>query len=443
MISNASSPAENASRASAGRLLRRAAGQRDPERGHRAQGAGARTGSARTAPDVIERAELGRVDGAERRPDQADGAEPVAEVIETGGELRGRLGGQLDALLRRAYEQQQMAEADGRPGALGRVGQLGVGAAQRLDSGRSAHVGGAAPELERERRLLVRRGRLGLGPLEQPHRRVGGPAPKRDMGRFPQPAHDPGVAPRRREQQLGGDALRAGAELGEQPCRPLVLECAHRGGELAVDGVADQRVDEAERLVGTQDLRAGERLHGIGGRRFVDLGERGDRRKTGLLAEHRDRASDGGRRRGQAAEAEQHRPGDGTRTDRADGIGVPGVRDHALGGERAEQLAQEQRIAGGDLAARRCERLVRLVVESHPNESGGRSPRERARRQRERYRLLGELSEQRLVGLWLAAADRGRDQHRQARHPTGEIRGEAQRGRIAPLKVVDAERERL
>ena len=64
---------------------------------------------------------------------------------------------------------------------------------------------------------------------------------------------------------------------------------------LAVDRVAHQRVDEAERRLRAQDLGPRQRAGGRRHRGLVDLRERGDRREARALAEHGHGARDGQR----------------------------------------------------------------------------------------------------------------------------------------------------
>ena len=74
-----------------------------------------------------------------------------------------------------------------------------------------------------------------------------------------QHAGGPLVGPRRQHQQVGGHALGRGAGLGQQPRRALVVQLALARRELLVDRVPDQRVHEAQRRLGAQDLGPGQR----------------------------------------------------------------------------------------------------------------------------------------------------------------------------------------
>ena len=403
-------------------LGRRSAGQGDGQGGHRGQRAPARAGSARSAPHIVQGTELGGIDRTERRSHEAHRAQPVPQVVEPVGQLAAGLAGEFHALRGRSHEQQKVTQPDRRTGAFGRVGQPGVRRAQRLDAGRTAQVGGAAAELEREGGLLLGGRRLGLGALQQSHRRIGRPPAQRKVRGLAQARDHPGVGAGWRQQQLRRDPLGGGAEAGEQPGRTLVLERAFRRRQSAVHGVADQRMDEAERLVGAEDLRASESLHGPRGARLVGAGERSDRGQAGLLPEHRHGAGHCHRRLWEAGEPEQHRARHGPRADGPYLRGSGGARRDLLGGQGAEQLTKEQRVAGRDVVTGRGEGTVGVLSEARAEQLSRGLERQRTRGQRERDRLLSQLAEQHLIGVGLARADRRRDQ---------DVEGRERRARYA------------
>ncbi len=127
----------------------------------------------------------------------------------------------------------------------------------------------------------------------------------------------PGGAAARRGEQLGGDVLGVGARIAQRQRGALVRQLALARRELVVDGVADERVHERERRLGTEDLRAHERARRAGDGRLVELGERGDDGQRRALAEHAHRPGDGGGSGGEPGEAEQDGAGDGARADGA------------------------------------------------------------------------------------------------------------------------------
>ena len=302
-----------------------------------------------------------------------------------------------------------------------------------------AHELRRGAELQRQRRAQRRCGRLGLRALQvreraRRARRARSRSPPASRSRSTTQAS----AARRREHQLGGDPLRAGAEVGLQPRGAGVLEAAAGGGQLEVDGVAHQRVHEPS-LVGAQDLGPHERLDRLRGLGLPRARQRGDGGEARLLAEHRDRAGDGGRGRRQPGEPQQDR----ARRPRA--ARSPEI-EAASGGRCSpasarQQLAQQQRVAGRDVLAGGGEGAVGVA------EQRGHEPERAVGGQRlgpdgDGRRVLADLAQQQLVGVRLAGADRGRDQHGQRRDAAREVGDEAQRGGVAPLQVVDAEHER-
>jgi hypothetical protein len=111
-------------------------------------------------------------------------------------------------------------------------------------------------------------------------------APRR-QGRVSKQRHDPWLGAARRGEQLRRDQLGRGAEVHECSRCALVQQLALRRGEVVVDGVAHQRVHEAERRLRPQDLRAGERAGGRRHAMLVRLGHRRDGRQAGAVAQHR------------------------------------------------------------------------------------------------------------------------------------------------------------
>ncbi len=146
--------------------------------------------------------------------------------------------------------------------------------------------------------------------------------------------------------------------------------------QAVVDGVAHERVHEAGRRLGAQDLGARERGHRARDLRLVEAGDAGHRGQVGALAEHGDGARD---RRGlarQPREPQQDRARDGARADRAHDVGVRGVGLDGVGLERVQQLADEQRVAAGGPVAGLAERAVGLGAEPARDELRRRPPRD-------------------------------------------------------------------
>ena len=220
------------------------------------------------------------------------------------------------------------------------------------------------------------------------------------------------------------------------PARALAVR------ELAVDGVADQGVDEAERRLGAQDLGARQRRVRGGELRVVDLGQRGDRLLAGVLSQHGDGARDGERLARQAGEPEQHGARDRGRADLPHEPGARRLRPHALGLERAQELAHEQRVAAGGGGDGVGERVGGVGAELGAHDRADRVARERIRAQRRGHLVAGDLRDEHRVGAGLGRARRDREQHRQALEPVREVGEEAQRRAVAPVQVVDGEHQR-
>ena len=208
-----------------------------------------------------------------------------------------------------------------------------------------------------------------------------------------------------------------------------------------VDGVAHERVDEAGRRLGPDDLGADQLARGRRDRTLVDPGERGDAGQVGALAQHRG----GARHRAgvvrEAGEPQQHRARHRARADRADDRRLLGDGLHALRLERAQELAQQQRVAAGGGMAGGAERGLGGVAEPLAHERRGRGLAERSGPQRERRGILDDLGEQARVGARLGAAQRRGDEHRGAVEPPREVGEEAQRRAVGPVQVVDREQD--
>ena len=224
----------------------------------------------------------------------------------------------------------------------------------------------------------------------------------------------------------------------EQPRGGGGVRCLALGPrEVVIDGVADERVHERQRLaleqVGRgQCVRRGDDV--------VHAGQRGDVGGRRAVAQHRDGPGHLQRVTRQPGEAGDDRLGDGAGADLVHARDAVGVRCDLLVAQEADELARQQRVAARRLLARGREGRVRLAEET------GDQPACRLRAQRgggevDGRRVRGQLGQQRAGGL---RGPLGRDdEHRQAIEPLAQIGQEAQRGVVAPLDVVDREHERL
>lgn len=251
-----------------------------------------------------------------------------------------------------------------------------------------------------------------------------------------------GIPSGRNREQVRGHLLGGRPGIHQHSRRASVLEFAITRREIPIDRVADERMHEAQRRLGAQDLGASE---GASRRRHVGLveaGERSDGRDVGGVTEDGDGLGDPNGRVGQAGQAQQHRAGERAGPDLAHrrGAGSRGV--DAVGGQRRQELAEEQRVAAGHLVAGGGERGVGIRAETVAHQVGRRGRGQRGRPQHGRRRVLHDLGEQPLVGARLVRADRRDHEHRRPLEPVREIGEEAQRRRVGPVQVVDGKDER-
>ena len=368
--------------------------------------------------------------------------EQAAQVILLGRQRSGGRAQQRRRVPLAVDEEQDVPQGQRGLGPGDRIAEPRVDGLQVLDRGRPARVRLREPEREPHavdpvglRRLVQRAPEVGDGRLDR--RRAHGRPPRRL-----QQLGDPRLAARGRHEQLRRDLLAGRAVVAQHAGRALVLQLALGGRELVVDGVAHERVHEAQRRLGAQDLRAHERPRRAGHGRLVELGERGDDGQLGALAQHAHRARHRRGVRGEPGEAEQDGAGDGARADGAHGVEVRGVGTDALGLQRAQQLAQQQRVAARGVVAGVAEGRLGGLAQLRAHERADRRRPERARAQRQRRRVVRDLGEQRGVRPGLAAAQRRGDEQRGAVEPAGEVGEEAQGGAVAPVQVVDGEQER-
>ncbi len=353
------------------------------------------------------------------------------------GQALARLARHVGGLLRAADEQQ-----DPRQRVRGGRRQLGLG--------------------ERPARLVqVRRGGLAVGPrlgeaeLKQ-HARLrlriewllDHPAEVRDgaLGRSAgrcggagvgELLGDPGLPARRRREELRGDLLGRGAGVVHQLRRSTVLELALGRRDALVDGGPDERVGEPQRRAGAEDLGVGEPAGDP--RDVVDLvaAEGGDRGQLGAIADDRHRARHLGRLRRQARKALLDRPRDGAGADVGDRRRHAGDGLDALELERAEELAQEQRVAPRRSPARLAELLLGLAAEPLGHELADGARTEVPEADRHRRGIADEVRHEGRIGAGVGAAQPGHDAERRSLQPMGEVGEEPQRRPVAPVQVVD------
>jgi hypothetical protein len=121
----------------------------------------------------------------------------------------------------------------------------------------------------------------------------------------------------------------------------------------------------------------------------------------------------------------------------------PVDRAHLFVAQLGDQLAQQERVAAGELRARRAEagvRRDRVVAELRAHDLGDRRATERMGRECGRRRIGLQLGQSRIVGL--AGADGNQQQDREVGAARGEVGEETQRLRIDPVGVVDDDEHR-
>ena len=221
-------------------------------------------------------------------------------------------------------------------------------------------------------------------------------------------------------------------------CRRGVAELPLARGQVVVDGVAHERMHEAERRIAAQDLGPRQRRARRGDRRLVEPRERGDERQLGAVAEHRHGSSHRGRLLGEAVQAQQHGARDRARPDLAHRPRLASAGRHAVGLERAEELAQQQRVAAGPGQAGGGEGRIGLGAQAQADELRHARIAERAGMQAQRGWGVGELADEHRIGAALGRAQTEREQPARALQAAREVGEEAQRRPVAPVQVVHA-----
>ena len=209
--------------------------------------------------------------------------------------------------LRRAREQQHPPQHRGGLRSHLGIDELIVHLADVRDGGRRIHETLHQPELQQQLLALAPPGAAprapaaGTAPRSRSHLGAAPPGP-----RLAAASTTHGCGAGRRGEQLRCDQLGRGADVQECPCRALVQQLALRRGEVVIDGVAHQRVHEAERRLRPQDLRARQGASRHRDAVLVGLGHRRDGAQPGAVAEHRHgaRHRDGVGR--QSRETQQH-----------------------------------------------------------------------------------------------------------------------------------------
>jgi hypothetical protein len=234
--------------------------------------------------------------------------------------------------------------------------------------------------------------------------------------------------------------FRLGPASLEQPRRPGVPAVALGRGQRLIDRRPDQRVDEPKRRLGAQNIHPGQRDRRLGGGLVLQARQLGCLVRLGFVAQDRHRPRQPGRLRRQPREAHRHgaRPGSRAQLTQAGHVLVGGGQ--ALGGDRVDQLAQQQRIAARLLVAGGAEAVVGVGQALAHQPGGGRSAQGRGP-DHGGERIGDDLADQARVGARLPAPQPHHHPDAQALHPGQQVGQPAQRGQVAPVQVVDGQQQ--
>jgi len=369
--------------------------------------------------------------------------EPVTQLRVAVAEVGDGLVQDVDRLPALATEEHRLAEREGDlpapppiTGERQRFAQVlhGRGGVQ-VPLGRAELVQQLGP-LGRLRWLLER-------PTQVGRRAVGGTVGEGLLGGLAQLGHDHRLTGRRREQQVGADLLGRRAMLGQE-LRGLgmrLLTVAE--GEVVMDRGADDWMDEPARQLRHEELGPAQRRDRVGRLPPFQAGERGGVVEVRPVAQHRHGAGEAGRLLGKARQPRQHRPRHPLGAHPPHPGDLPGGRLNAVSGEGVEQLSKQEGIAAGGLVARGAERTGGVRPERVPDQLGDAGRAQRRRTQDDPGRVGEHVGEEGDLDARLVWPHRDDHQDGQAVDTTHEVGEPAQRRAIAPVQVVDGQRQRL
>jgi hypothetical protein len=354
-----------------------------------------------------------------------------------GGELGGRPPRKLAGLARGASGDKQTTENPGNGGALERVVERIVRLPEVLHGIRGACQRFREPKFQHDLRPPLGGWRLLQRTPQIRDRAVHGAPPRRRSGSLEQGVDDQGVTSARGQQHVGRHLLGASADGAQDVGRLGVLELAPGRRQILVDRVPNERVNERERQLPPQDVRADEPVRGLADLGLSEPRERRDRRQLGAIAEHGNRACDVDRLPGQTPEPAEHGSRDGAWPDVVDDADVIRGRLDAVGHQRREQLVEQQRVAAGCGVAGKDERLLGGWPKTSLHEFHDGCLAERIRADAHRGRNARYLVEQGLAAAELGWTQRAYEEDRQSLEPAGEVGDKSEGGHVAPVEVVD------
>jgi hypothetical protein len=178
-------------------------------------------------------------------------------------------------------------------------------------------------------------------------------------GRIDQDLGQLRIASAFRAQHVHGDPLGFGAVIAQQRCSARVRRGGLGTSEVAVDGIADHRVQEPRRTSQLEHSRCRECVGGSARRRGLELRKAHDHRRAGAVAQHRDRPGVHGCLSAQCCDSGDHRALHGHWCDvmnRGDFGGGPSAPARA---QLREQLAEQEGVPATGPPARFAERVLR------------------------------------------------------------------------------------
>jgi hypothetical protein len=275
-------------------------------------------------------------------------------------------------------------------------------------------------------------------------RGFGRPLGERALGRLAERRDHERVGLRGDAEEVPRRTLRLRAGLEQQFSGRAVGGVSLNHIERLIDGAADDRVEELERIVAAEEVKPNE----CGGRRTklacLHAGERGRAAQLGPVAEDRGRAEKGKRLRLQAREAKPDRAGNALRPDLKQTGHVLGSWAGSFACNRVEHRADEERISAGRRFERGAEGFVWLQAVQLAREHRDRGTPKRFGANRGGLRIGDERGYQRgIVALALRRPRCRGDEERHSLEPSRQVQQPPQRGRVRPLQVVDRKQRRL
>ena len=253
---------------------------------------------------------------------------------------------------------QRAAEVERHVRPLDRIARVVERRGQVLRCVQTAGGGLGQPQAPEQPAPLVVRRRLVERAAEVSGRHVGRAHVQRGGGGTAQRRHAPCIGGRLGGEQVRGLVFEAHPVTLEKPRGAPVHQRALRSRYVFVHGGTDERMHELERSAERQDVGSGERIGRRGCRRVLDVRERGRPRDGRERLEHGRGAHERPGVLRQPAQPQQHDARDGLGAHLLDPDGRGRGRRDAVGGELADELVEEERVAARRRVTGAAEGLV-------------------------------------------------------------------------------------